>query len=31
MRKLMPEAEILQLLYGHVVQHAARSLIYGYA
>jgi len=27
----MPEAEILQLLYGHVFQHAARCLIYGYA
>jgi len=27
----MPETEILQLLYGHVFQHAARSLIYGYA
>jgi len=26
----MPEAEILQLLYGHVFQHAARCLIYGY-
>jgi hypothetical protein len=26
----MPEAEILHLLYGHVIQHAARCLIYGY-
>jgi hypothetical protein len=26
----MPEAEILQLLYGHVFQQAARYLICGY-
>jgi hypothetical protein len=26
----MPEAEIIQLLYGHVFQHAARCFIYGY-
>lgn len=27
----MPAAEIFQLLYGHVFQHAARCLTYGYA